>query len=201
MAFVCNSQIPCSNYRTALAGPDMFPISDLLLRRMWLDPQLPWHLRLDEEKKVHQAISTSQSTTTHNPQSGMCFRSKSSHSASRQPRAYPHPVLLPQHHENTTQTTLFPAPRESVLYEKLMRNCQIPASHISLVSLSPAYLPPSRRQEDAHFFQPRRYTQHRPSQQEQDSWHTLRGDRRKRMIEVQELQGRWVPEDRLGRYL
>ena len=168
-----------------------------------LDPQLPWHLRLEEKRSSPSNIhfpNPKQIHTTRNAQPSMCFRSKSFRSASRQPRAYPHPIL-PQRHQNTTQTTLFPAPRESILYEELMRSCRTPADQVSLVSLPPVYLPPSRRQEDAHFFQPRRYTQHRPSQREQDSWYTLCGNRRERMIEVQELQGRWVPETRLGRYL
>ena len=168
-----------------------------------LDPQLPWHLRLEEKRSSPSNIhfpNPKQIHTTRNAQPSMCFRSKSFRSASRQPRAYPHPIL-PQRHQNTTQTTLFPAPRESILYEELMRSCRTPADQVSLVSLPPVYLPSSRRQEDAHFFQPRRYTQHRPSQREQDSWYTLRGKRRERMIEVQELQGRWVPETRLGRYL
>jgi len=168
-----------------------------------LDPQLPWHLRLEEKRSSPSNIhfpNPKQIHTTRNAQPSMCFRSKSFRSASRQPRAYPHPIL-PQRHQNTTQTTLFPAPRESILYEELMRSCRTPADQVSLVSLPPVYLPSSRRQEDAHFFQPRRYTQHRPSQREQDSWYTLRGNRRERMIEVQELQGRWVPETRLGRYL
>jgi hypothetical protein len=205
MAFVCNSRIPCPNYRTALTGPDMFPISDLLLRRITLDPTVTLALETRRRERSSPSYSTSpiqsKSTTTHNPQSSMCFRSKSSHSASQQPRAYPHPILLPQRRQNTTQTTLFPAPRESVLYKELMHSCRISADHVSLMSLPPAYLPPSRRQEDAHFFQPCKYTQHRYSQREQNSWHTLRGNRRERIIKVQELQGRWIPEERLGRYL
>ena len=183
-------------------GPDMFPISDLLrcmclihsylaLETRRRERSLPSNIHFPNPKQIH---------ATRNTEPSMCFGSKSSHSASRQPRAYPHPIL-PQRHQNTTRTTLFPAPRESVLYEELMRSCRKPADRVSLVSLPLAYLPPSHRQKDAYFFQPRRYTQNRPSQQEQDSWHTLRGDRRERIIEVQELQGRWVPEERLGRYL
>src|SRR5579859_4690994 len=111
-----------------------------------LDPQLPWHLRLEEKRSspsnIHSPNPKQIHTTRNNAQPSMCFRSKSFHSASRQPRAYPHPIL-PQRHQNTTRTTLFPAPRESILYEELMRSCRTPADQVSLVSLPPVYLPPS----------------------------------------------------------
>ena len=111
-----------------------------------------------------------------------------------------------------TLTTLFPGPSSEALYGDLKNRYQLPApapARVSLTSIPHDNLPPRHRQQpDAIYFEPRGYTRatqpqprQRQPRQEKDSWHTLRQAPRPRIIEVEELGGRFVPEAKLGRYL
>ena len=66
-------------------------------------------------------------------------------------------------------------------------------------------VPESRHKRPLHqtrwddiYMELRGYTQH---YDHQDSWHRLRGSQRTWIIEVEELGGSYVPEDKLGRCL
>ncbi len=73
------------------------------------------------------------------------------------------------------------------------------SSSYSLASVRDSYLRPARQiRWDDIYMEPRGYTRH---YDHQDSWHRLRGSARTRIVEVEELGGRYVPEDRLGRWL
>jgi hypothetical protein len=149
-------------------------------------------------------------TTPSPPNPKMCFGSKPSpsHRLHPIPRPIPHPLRLPP--KRDTLTTLFPCPSSSssaaaddLLYADLLRHCQTPTT-VSLTAVPSTALPPNlRRQADAKFLVPRGYYSmpRRAARRrgEQDSWHTLRQARRPRVVEVPELQGRLVPEERLGR--